>query len=129
MRRAGCCRCVAGTTRPRSRDSSAAAPRAHESAPRGADGRSDMTAVEERLGRLRRSLAASGLDAMLVSALPNVRYLTGFSGSNALAVVTHTDCVLLTDFRYATQVKLEVDPAVRVAIEGASLWIRLWKEL
>jgi Xaa-Pro aminopeptidase len=88
-----------------------------------------MTAVEERLGRLRRSLAASGLDAMLVSALPNVRYLTGFSGSNALAVVTHTDCVLLTDFRYATQVKLEVDPAVRVAIEGASLWIRLWKEL
>ncbi len=82
-----------------------------------------------RLSRLRQSLAASGLDAMLVSALPNVRYLTGFTGSNALVVVTPTDCVLLTDFRYATQVKHEVAPDVRIAIESASLWVRLWKEL
>lgn len=85
--------------------------------------------VPERLVRLRQSLAASGLDALLVSALPNVRYLTGFSGSNGLVLVTPTDCLLLTDFRYATQVKHEVAPEVRVAIESSSLWARLWKEL
>ncbi len=82
-----------------------------------------------RLSRLRQSLAESGLDGFLVSALPNVRYLTGFTGSNALVVVTPSDCVLLTDFRYATQVKTEVAREVRVVIETSSLWTRLWQEL
>jgi Xaa-Pro aminopeptidase len=82
-----------------------------------------------RLTRLRAALAASDLDALLVSSLPNVRYLTGFSGSSALAVVTAGECVLLTDFRYATQVKHEVADAVRIVIEPTSLWTRLWSEL
>lgn len=82
-----------------------------------------------RLARLRESLAASHLDALLVSALPNVRYLTGFSGSNALVLVTAQEAVLLTDFRYAAQVKLEVAREVRVIIEQNSLWSRLWTEL
>lgn len=88
-----------------------------------------MSARAERLTRLRQSLAASGLDALLVSALPNIRYLTGFSGSNALVVVTPSACLLLTDFRYATQVKHEVAEGVRTIIESASLWGRLWTEL
>lgn len=83
----------------------------------------------DRLSRLRAALAASQLDALLVSALPNVRYLTGFSGSNGLVVVTADEAVLLTDFRYASQVKSEVSPAVRVVIESNSLWTRLWTEL
>ncbi len=82
-----------------------------------------------RLTRLRQSLAESGLDGLLVSALPNVRYLTGFSGSNALVLVTPADCLLLTDFRYATQVKTEIAREVRVVIEASSLWTRLWQEL
>lgn len=83
----------------------------------------------DRLARLRTSLAASQLDALLVSALPNIRYLTGFSGSNGLVLVTASDAVLITDFRYATQVKSEVSHAVRVAIEPSTLWGRLWSEL
>jgi len=83
----------------------------------------------ERLTRLRAALATSELDALLVTALPNVRYLTGFTGSNAHVVVTADECVLLTDFRYASQVKAEVDPAVRTIIEPSSLWARLWQEL
>jgi len=83
----------------------------------------------DRLARLRQSVAASGLDALLVSSLPNVRYLTGFSGSNALVVVTPSACLLLTDFRYATQVKHEVAPGVRTMVEQSSLWTRLWAEL
>lgn len=82
-----------------------------------------------RLSALRKSLEQSQLDALLVSHLPNVRYLTGFSGSNALVVVTATDALLLTDFRYASQVKLEVAAEVRVIIESTSLWGRLWTEL
>ncbi|MEY4609299.1 MAG: hypothetical protein RL625_1516 [Gemmatimonadota bacterium] len=74
-------------------------------------------------------LAERTVDAMLVSALPNIRYLTGFSGSNALALVTADTTVLLTDFRYATQVKQEVDPAVEVIIAPASLWAELWRLL
>lgn len=88
-----------------------------------------MNAFEERLGRLRLSLAASGLDALLVSALPNIRYLSGFSGSSALLVVTPADALLITDFRYSQQVRLEVSPAVRCVIESASLWKGLWREL
>lgn len=83
----------------------------------------------DRLARLRTSLAASQLDALLVSALPNVRYLTGFSGSNGIVLVTANEAVLITDFRYATQVKSEVSHAVRVAIEPSTLWGRLWSEL
>jgi len=84
---------------------------------------------DDRLARLRASLAASGLEALLVTSLPNIRWLTGFSGSNAMVVVTPDECVLLTDFRYAAQVKLEVAPAVRVVIETASLWTALWGAL
>lgn len=74
-------------------------------------------------------IAERGMDAMLVSALPNIRYLTGFSGSNALLLVTAGGATLLTDFRYATQVKTEVDPEVEVLIAPASLWTELWRVL
>lgn len=79
-----------------------------------------------RLSTLRDVLARGDLDALLVTALPNVRYLTGFSGSNALLVVTAKDCVLLTDFRYATQVEEELGPSSSVQIEKTNLWSGLW---
>ena len=86
-------------------------------------------ATTARLSALRDALARADLDALLVSALPNVRYLTGFSGSNALVIVTARECELLTDFRYATQVKDEVSPAVTVRIEPSSLWTGVWTSL
>jgi Xaa-Pro aminopeptidase len=74
-------------------------------------------------------LAAQDLDALLVSHLPNIRWLTGFSGSSALLVVTALDVVLLTDFRYATQVESEVSAGVRIVIVAESLWTELWEVL
>ena len=56
-----------------------------------------------RLARLREDAAALELDAALVSALPNIRYLTGFTGSNALLLVTGRGATLLTDPRYTLQ--------------------------
>lgn len=75
-----------------------------------------------RLAALRDGLARTDVDALLVSSLPNIRYLTGFSGSNALVLVTAKDLVLLTDFRYATQVEHEVVAHATVRIEPSSLW-------
>ena len=89
-----------------------------------------MTAARERrLAALRTALEGAGLDALLVSSLPNIRYLTGFSGSSALLVVTSRDVLLLTDFRYSIQANAEAGAVARVVIEPASLWARLWVEL
>jgi Xaa-Pro aminopeptidase len=82
-----------------------------------------------RLAALRARLLAREVDALLVSALPNVRYLTGFSGSHALLVVSARDVVLLTDVRYATQAEAEAGAVARVEIEPVSLWTRLWRVL
>lgn len=82
-----------------------------------------------RLSALRDRLARADVDALLVSSLPNIRYLTGFSGSNALVIITPRECVLFTDFRYAEQVKHEVSVHVSVHIETQSLWTGLWNWL
>ena len=80
----------------------------------------------QRLRALRASLVERGFDALLVTSLPNIRYLTGFSGSNALLVVSGESApVLLTDSRYAVQAGDEVGEHARVRIEPASLWAGL----
>ena len=55
--------------------------------------------------RLSAALVAAELDALVVSDLVNVRYLSGFTGSNAALVVFagDTPAVLATDSRYRTQ--------------------------
>ena len=55
-----------------------------------------------RLAQARARMAASGFDALLVTHLPNVRYLTGMRASAAAAVVDGAGVALLTDARYAT---------------------------
>lgn len=77
------------------------------------------TEYSERRQRLAGLLAGlrveSGLQALLVTALPNVRYLTGFSGSNALLLVTEDETVLFTDPRYQVQAAGETAVTVTVA--------------
>ena len=89
-----------------------------------------MTAGRERrLAALRLAIDGSQLDALLVSSLPNIRYLSGFSGSSALLLVTTDEALLLTDFRYSIQANVEARGVSRVVIEPTSLWSRLWAEL
>lgn len=72
-----------------------------------------------RVRRLATHLAEVGLDALFVTRLPNVRYLTGFSGSNAQALVTREAVVFYTDGRYGEQSRHEVPRAERVIyLEG-----------
>jgi Xaa-Pro aminopeptidase len=83
----------------------------------------------ERQGALVTLFEAEELDALLVTSRPNIRYLTGFSGSAGVAVATRGDLLLVTDFRYAEQAQAEAGAVARVEIEGASVWDRLFKEL
>ena len=82
-----------------------------------------------RLAALVDGLTAAHVDGLLVSSLPNIRYLTGFSGTSALLFVTGRVTVLVTDFRYQTQVAHEVGDLARVTIESQSLWTGLWQQL
>jgi Xaa-Pro aminopeptidase len=82
-----------------------------------------------RLAALAAALDASHLDALLVSSLANIRYLTGFSGSNALLLVTPGESLFLTDARYAEQAAAEVGTVARVDVQTQSLWTGLWQRL
>jgi Xaa-Pro aminopeptidase len=74
-----------------------------------------VTAVTmDRAGRVADALAARGLDVLLVTHLVNVRWLTGFAGSNGLALVGPADQrAFVTDFRYLTQSAEQLDAGWR----------------
>ena len=71
----------------------------------------------DHAGRLRRLQQKLGreFDALLISYLPNIRYLSGFTGSSAVLVVTKNSTAFFTDGRYTTQARSEVN-AARVVI-------------
>jgi Xaa-Pro aminopeptidase len=61
-----------------------------------------------RQARLQRVLAKNRLDALLVTHLPNVRYLCGFTGSAAALLITQAKILFFTDGRYTDQAREEV---------------------
>ena len=65
--------------------------------------------MSKRAERLLAVLEQSEVDVVIVSNLVNVRYLTGFTGSNGLAAIGAQTRVFLTDFRYTEQSAQEVD--------------------
>lgn len=83
----------------------------------------------ERQAALRAALAAEGLDALLVTHLPNIRYLTGFTGSAGLLLVHAQAAVLVTDFRYEVQAPAEAGDAAQVEVDQTSVWDRLGRVL
>ncbi len=87
-----------------------------------------IAAGPQRVAAVARALEQDGIDALLVTHLPNIRYLTGFSGSAGLLLVRAAGAMLITDFRYAVQAPLEA-PGVEVQIDPASIWDRLGRVL
>jgi len=72
-----------------------------------------------RIARLRFAFSELRADALLVTHLPNVLYLTGFTGSAGLLLVEREGSVLFTDSRYTLQAREEVSGAsVRTAKRG-----------
>jgi Xaa-Pro aminopeptidase len=112
--------------------------------------------LKRRHRAIRATLTEQGLDALVVTSLPNILYLTNFTGSSAIVVLTADRLELLTDFRYVTAIRelqrecedielttveasydgrlverltaLIVGPAARVGIEAAHLTVarHLW---
>ncbi|MHB8682640.1 MAG: aminopeptidase P family N-terminal domain-containing protein, partial [Acidimicrobiales bacterium] len=81
--------------------------------------------VAARLERLRPLVEQAGADALLVTELPNVRYLTGFTGSAAVVLVTADTVVLTTDGRYRTQAAEQLTasgaaPVVELVVGGVA---------
>lgn len=64
--------------------------------------------MRRRVNKVRKSLVAQGLDGLLVNDPLNIRWLTGFSGSNGLLLISRRKLLLLTDFRYKLQAAQEV---------------------
>jgi Xaa-Pro aminopeptidase len=99
----------------------------------GADGANSDAA---RVQRLASELVDPGVDALLVDSLVNVRYLTGFTGSNGLvlAVADTARAKLgchrfLSDFRYATQSAEQVSDAFAREIVAGDLFEALAAQL
>jgi Xaa-Pro aminopeptidase len=84
---------------------------------------------EERRSALLGLLGERELDGLIVTALPNVRYLTGFTGSAAVAVVLAEATLFFSDFRYLTQSAAEVGDFARVEITSDDVWERVRKVL
>lgn len=78
--------------------------------------------VAGRLPKLRAAMAQADYDALLVTNLTNVRYLTGFTGSAAVLLVKPDDIVLATDGRYKFQSAEQLEHAgVAARIEIGNL--------
>lgn len=75
----------------------------------------------DRRRRLAEALTGARLDALAVAHLPNVRYLTGFTGSNAVLLLAGRKATLYTDPRYTLQARQECDLPVRIVAQGP-LW-------
>jgi Xaa-Pro aminopeptidase len=61
-----------------------------------------------RLEKARRLLAQEGLDVLLVTATPDVRYLSGFRGDDSALLIAADWALIATDSRYWAQVHEEV---------------------
>lgn len=95
--------------------------RSRRATPAGGEAVADADPRPGRTAELWRRVAEAGLEGLLVGHLPNVRYLTGFSGSAALLLVLGRDRLhLLTDFRYEEQAAEECLPwvSLRIAQDG-----------
>ena len=79
-----------------------------------------------RQKKLREHLATTRFDALLISHLPNIRYLCGFTGSAGLLLVEQAGSIFFSDFRYDTQAHDEVKVA-KVVIARKSV-LQAWAE-
>ncbi len=81
-----------------------------------------------RIGLVRRRITRAGLHGLLITHLPDVRYLCGFTGSSAALVVSRRTARLFTDGRYTAQAAEEVSAAKVQIVSGppannAAVWL------
>ena len=87
--------------------------------------------MKHRVGRIQEKLQAKGIDAIVIGSPENRRYLSGFTGTSGIVLITLTEGLLLTDFRYVEQAK-EQAPHLKVVRHGQELleeMAQIFKEL
>ena len=72
-----------------------------------------------RFGAIRRKLKRAGLPGLVVTHLPDLRYLSGFTGSSAALAITSRAARLFTDGRYKSQAEEEVKVARTEIVSGS----------
>ena len=87
-----------------------------------------MMNYRARLQAVGDEISKHRLDHLLVTHLPNIRYLSGFTGSSAVVLVSRERSILFTDGRYTEQAKEEVHDAkvvitTKQALPGAADWL------
>lgn len=86
----------------------------------------EQTEFEVRRQNLRKTLRLYRADAWAVTALPNVRYLSGFTGSNAVLLLSADQAILFTDPRYQTQAGQESDCDVKIVKGPLLIEVARW---
>ena len=66
--------------------------------------------ADTRLQQIHFTMEDLKVDALVITYLPNIRYLTNFSGSNATLFITEKEIIFITDDRYEEQIKEELFP-------------------
>lgn len=90
--------------------------------------KADRVRQAGRLSLLRQEMEAARLDGFLVTHRPNIFYLSGFTGSSAVLVMTKSSLTLFTDPRYTIQAQQEAQNA-RVRIVRGSLVVSAGEQL
>lgn len=76
---------------------------------------------QSRLDQIRRTVRRK-CDAIVVSDLTNVRYLTSYNGTSGLVVATRDKAWFITDFRYKSQAAQQVPDIYEIVIAKRGLW-------
>lgn len=74
--------------------------------------------MTERIKVLRKKLEEEGAEAFICYSYPNYRYLSGFTGSLGILIISRSKAVIMSDFRYRTQIAEEVSGFDFVEIKG-----------
>lgn len=85
--------------------------------------------MSDRLTAVRTDIAGARLTGLLVTGMPNIRYLCGFTGSSGFLLVEPTEVTLFTDFRYREQAGVEIAEDVRLHIVSDGTWDALAEHL
>jgi len=61
----------------------------------------------KRLNKIRYKMKENNIEGLVVNSPQNIRYLSGFKGTEAVLFITNTKAFLITDFRYIEQARKE----------------------
>ena len=75
--------------------------------------------LEARLARVRQALAEKQMDALLLTDMDNVGYVSGFTGSTAYALILPDEAILLTDPRYTLRARQECPQFTGAVAQGS----------